>query len=108
MYSENNYELIYITEFSYYLKSLITQLDPYTAPLKICKRQKQEHLTLYILSCGTVNFLSKSILLLHLEIYVIIVLELATTWTEAFYKKIKNGNSFLIRMLVSLTFVVEI
>lgn len=61
-----------------------------------------------MLSCEIVNFLTRSTLLLHLEIYVIIVFELAATWTKDFYRKIKNGSSFSIGVLVSLALFLEI
>lgn len=40
-----------------------------------------------MLSGETVNFVARSVLLLHLEIHVIIMLELSATWTEDFYKQ---------------------
>ena len=77
----------------------------YRVSQKMYKMKTRTFNILYVIRRN--RFIARSILLLPLEAYVILVLDCQQLGLRTFISKNKNGSFFSVRVLVSLAFVLK-
>ena len=77
----------------------------YRVSQKMYKMKTRTFNILYVIRRN--SFIARSILLLPLETYVILVLDCQQLGLRTFISKNKNGSFFSVRVLVSLEFVLK-